>query len=270
MILVNYQGTESVAITAGETKDPEKNIPTAIRNVAYRIVAIFVVPVVILVCIFPHTKAGLSDSVFATALTEYGLTWASGLFSFVVITAALSCANSGLYGTVRALYSLSKEGLAPRWFSRLNSQGVPANATYVTILVCWVFIPMYILFEKTGFYTWLLSLSGSAGAVCWISISWCQLRFRRKLIERGYSGDDLVFAAPGFPYLSYFAIWVQMACLVCVAFNPKLRSCLTIGIPAVAVPFLITYFLERSGRLPVVPLSREERSFEELFPDRRS
>ena len=270
MILVNYQGTEIVAISAAETKNPEKNIPVAIRNVAYRIVAIYVIPVIILVSILPYKDAGLSDSVFAHALSVYGMRWAGWIFSFVVLTAALSCANSGLYGTIRALYSLSREGLAPAWLSGLNRSGVPARATIVTIAVCWAFIPFFIFFQKSSFYTWLLSVSGFAGAVCWISISWCQLRFRRRIMARGYSAKDLVYSAPAFPYLSHFAIWVQIGCLVLVALNTKLRTCLVIGVPAVLIPLLTTAVLVRLGKLPEKPLPAGERSFDELFPPRRS
>jgi amino acid transporter, AAT family len=269
MILVNYQGTEIVAISAAETKNPEKNIPTAIRNVAYRIVAIFVVPVIILVSILPHKEAGLEDSVFAHALTRYGMSWVGGVFSFVVLTAALSCANSGLYGTIRSIYSLSREGLAPAWLSKLNRHGVPARATLLTIGVCWAFVPLFLVFQKSAFYTWLLSVSGFTGAVCWISISWCQLRFRKRILARGYTSRDLVFAAPAFPYLSYFAIWVQIGCLVAVALNRQLRSCLVMGIPAVLIPLFATAVLTRLGKLPEKPLPPDEKSFDELFPPRR-
>ena len=81
-------------------------IPHAIRNVTLRILFIYIIPVFCLVFIFPWQKAGLSNSVFADALNFYGLKWAGAVTSFVTLTATLSCANSGFYGTVRSLNAL--------------------------------------------------------------------------------------------------------------------------------------------------------------------
>lgn len=268
IILVNYQGTEIVALSAAETENPEKNIPVVIRNVAFRIVAIFVLPVAILVSIYPSSEAGLEGSVFAAALAKHGLSWAGSVLSGVVLVAALSCANSGMYGNTRALYSLAREGLAPRALAKLNKNQVPARATLATVGLCWAFIPLFSLFKGTSFYTWLLSVSGFTGAVCWISISWCQLRFRRRVRARGYRDRDLPFRAPLFPYLAHVAIWAQLGCLVFVALNPTLRACLVIGVPAVIVPLGIAQLIAMRGGLKAPPLPPGERSFDELYPPR--
>jgi len=244
MILVNFQGSEIIGLGAGETKDPGKSIPVAIRNISYRIVALYVIPLLLLVTIFPWEKAGLEESVFAAALQSYGLNWAAGIFSFVIITAGLSCANSGLYGTVRSLHALAREGMAPRCFARLNKNGVPANATYLTIACCWLFIVLYTFDQSGWFYTYLLALSGFTGEICWISICWSQLNFRKRLLKAGYTTADLKFATPWYPILPHVAIWSQVACLVLVAWNPDLRPALYLGVPAVFVPMIIYKFLK--------------------------
>lgn len=245
MVLVNFQGTEIIALSAAETANPEHSIPLAIKSVSLRIIAAFVVPVALVLLILPHTEASIERSVFVTALERYGFGWASVFFSIVVLGAAVSCANSGLYGAIRALYSLSREGLAPAQFSRVNAHFVPSWATYVTVGLCWLFVPLFVFFEGSSLYQWLLAVSGFSGAICWISISWCQLRFRKQFLASGRKSSDLLYAAPGFPYLSYVAIWVQIASLAFVAFDADLRGCLYLGVPCVLGPMLWVYFWDK-------------------------
>lgn len=238
IILVNFQGSEIIGLAAGESKDPVKSIPLAIKSVTWRIIALYVIPVALLVCIFPWGKAGLEESVFAAALNGYGFRWAGGLFSFVVLTAAVSCSNSGLYGCTRAVYALAREGMAPRWLGKVNKNGVPQNATLISILGCWVGVIVYTFDTSETVFTYLLALSGFAGAIAWISICWSQLRFRRRLEKQNFDINKLKFKVPFFPYVTHFAIWVQVACLAVIAFNEELRISLMIGLPLFLLPIL--------------------------------
>ena len=106
----NFERVQRAEITA----NPSKMIPRAITNVTLRILFIYIVPVFCLVLIFPWYKANVDHIVFADALNYYGLTWAGAIAGFVTLTAAISCANSGLYGIVRAMNALAREGMAPR------------------------------------------------------------------------------------------------------------------------------------------------------------
>lgn len=244
LILVNFQGTELIALSAAETENPRESIALATRKVAVRIVLIFVVPLLILVSVFPYAEGSAAQPLFAAALERSGFRLVAALFTFVALTAALSCANSGLYGTVRALYGLGKEGLAPAWVTRLSASGVPHLATWATILTCWLFLPLYVLFEGTSFYVWLLSVSGFTGAVCWLSISWCRLRFRRR---RALTDP----AAPSSLWPDRVAIALQLACLGLIPLNKDLRGCLLIGIPAVVLPMAFVWLREStSSALP--------------------
>ncbi|ATW28397.1 amino acid permease [Candidatus Formimonas warabiya] len=258
MTLVNFQGSEIIGLSAGETKNPDKAIPLVIRNVTVRIILLYVIPVCLLVLILPWQNAGLEESVFSLALKNYGLGWAGAVFSFVVLTAAVSCANSGMYATVRTLYALSREGMAPAVFSQVNRYHVPGNATYFSIACCWVVIIYYFLFADSILYTYLLAIAGFMGEVCWISICWSQIKFRKKLREAGYQAEDLKFAVPFFPYLSYFAIGIQIICLMVVIFNQEMRTSLYFGLPAFIVPALIYRIWPRRGRPRLVPERKEK------------
>ncbi len=238
IILVNFQGSEIIGLAAGESKEPEKTIPLAIKNVTWRIIALYIVPLFLLVCIFPWGNAGLEESVFAAALNAYGFHWAGGLFSFVVLTAAISCSNSGLYGGTRAVYALAREGMAPKFLGKLNKNGVPQNATLLSIAGCWICVLAYTFDSSEVIFTYLLALSGFAGAIAWISICWSQLNFRRKLEREGFDISTLKYRTPFFPYLTHFAIWVQVACLGIIAFNEDLRISLYIGVPLLLFPII--------------------------------
>jgi len=262
IILVNFQGSEIIGLAAGESKEPEKSIPAAITNVTWRIIAIYIIPLFLLVCIYPWKQAGLQESVFAAVLNSYGFKWAGGLFSFVVLTAAISCSNSGLYGCTRALYALAREGMAPKFLGKLNKKGVPQNAALLSIVGCWICVLAYTFDNSETIYTLLLALSGFTGAVAWISICWCQLNFRRKLVKEGFNLRNLKYRAPFSPYLSHFAIWAQVACLVFMGWDPELRPTLYIALPLLILP-IIWYKLWGCKLKPMEEVKRVK--FEDIY-----
>ena len=238
IILVNFQGTEIIGLAAGECEDPEKSIPLAVRNVTWRIIALYIIPISILVSILPWDRAGLDESVFAVALANYGLDKFAAFFSFVVLTAALSCTNSGLYGTSRAMYSLATLGMAPKPLAKLNKNGMPQNSVIVTIATCWLIILLYSLDTSEMAYTYLLSLSGFTGAVAWISICWSQYNFRKHCRARK-TEDRLRYKTPLFPFVTLFGVWAQVFCLVVVAATPDLRETIYLGVISLIIPMVL-------------------------------
>ena len=244
IILVNFQGTEIIGLAAGETADPARSIPSAVRNVTWRIIALYIVPITLLISILPWDHASLSESVFAAALAEHGLSHLAALFSLVVLTAAISCSNSGLYGAARTVHALATMGMAPRVLEGLSSKGVPSRAIYASIIFCWGVIAIYAMNPNSQLYTYLLALSGFSGAMAWISICWSQYRRRRKLEAEGQV-SLLRYRTPFFPYVTLFGIWAQVFCLIFMIFVPELRSALYLGVPMLVVPMILYRFLRR-------------------------
>lgn len=255
IILVNFQGSEIIGLAAGECKNPEKSIPLAVRNVIWRIIGLYIIPILLLVSIFPWEQASLEDSVFAAALHNYGLGWAGDIFAIVVLTAAVSCSNSGLYGCSRALYALAKEDMAPFWLSKLDNKGIPRNATIVSIIGCWIGVILYTADTSAKLYTTLLALSGFTGAIAWISICWSQYNFRKQLQYLGQEGQ-LRYRVPLFPYFTLFGLWAQVLCLGVVAFTEDLRISLYIGIPILILP--IVWYRLRFYNKKTAPLQNDE------------
>lgn len=113
MILVNFsfQGTELVGVAAGESREPEKTVPIALRNTVWRILIFFVLAIFVLAGLFPWEKAGVVESPFVVVFDNIGIPYAADIMNFVIITAVLSVANSGLYATSRVLWSMSRQGM---------------------------------------------------------------------------------------------------------------------------------------------------------------
>ena len=235
IILVNFQGTEIIGLAAGECKNPEKSIPIAVRNVTWRIIALYIIPISLLISILPWNQAGLDESVFAAALANYGMTGLATFFAFVILTAAISCSNSGLYGAARAMYSLARLDMAPHFLGEINKNGMPSKAILLSICACWAVILLYSVDPDSAVYTYLLAVSGFTGAIAWISICWSQYRRRRMLMRTG-ADASLSFRTPLFPYVTLFGIWAQVFCLVVMAFTPDLRDALCAGVPMLILP----------------------------------
>ena len=122
MLTVNFafSGTELIAITAGEAKEPDKTIPKAIHTTLWRLVIFFIGSIVVMAALIPYQKAGVTQSPFVYVLKMMGIPYAADIMNFVVLTAIISAANSGLYASTRMLWSLGNEGTIPKNISKTN------------------------------------------------------------------------------------------------------------------------------------------------------
>ncbi len=235
VLLANFQGSEIISLSASESHDPHVNIPKALKKISYRICGFYLLPTLLLALVFPWQEAGLSGSVFSAVMERYGFPKIGHAFSFLIIAGALSCANSGLYATVRSLHSLALRGMAPAALTKISKTGIPVRATLVTLAGVWTMLLTACFFSSNALYANLLALSGFTGASCWICICWAQLRFRRQQIA---AGNTLQYQTPLFPYLTHFAIWAQVGCLLIVAWSPTLNSAFYFGMPILITPMI--------------------------------
>lgn len=270
LLLVNYQGSEIIGLAAGESVDPTRMIPNAIRNVTFRIIFIYITPVLCLVLIFPWQKAGLMNSVFADALSFYGLKWAGIVVSFVTLTATLSCSNSGVYGIVRSLHALARNGMAPSKLAKLNQRAVPQNAGIVTLISIWVLLLAGYLFGQTMLYIALLLVSGFTGAAAWISLCWAQVNFRKRLYKAGYTSADLRYKTPGSPYTGIMAIVLITSCLVFLIFNQDVtyKIAFAIGITTLVLPIIIYKMMGLDRQYNAKMIENKHVKFSDIFPTR--
>lgn len=275
--LVNFQGSEIVGLSAAETQDPQKNVPAACKKVAYRIIMIYLIPILCLIFVVPYDKAGLEESVFSYVLTSYGMKWAAKLFTAITLVAAFSCANSGLYGTVRCLYGLSVEGLAPKFLSNLNKFGAPQNATIFTLIFIWVvFIIGFLseslkIFGSGGFplYANLLGISGFTGTLAWVGIVLSQMIFRWKLGLRGYSKESLSVKSLLYPGLQIYSIVLQVGSMIMLCFSDGGLAVFAISAVIIVVATLAFYILKKCGKIrDDIEYQDDEILFNEKYPSK--
>ncbi|MDR2457473.1 MAG: amino acid permease [Clostridiales Family XIII bacterium] len=274
--LVNFQGSEIVGLSAAETQDPAKNVPKACKTVAYRIILIYIIPIFILSLIMPYYTATIDSSVFAQAFAMYGIGWGAKLFTIITLIAAFSCANSGFYGTVRSLYGLSVEGLAPKFLSKLNKFRTPQNATLFTLLFIWVlFVLSYAstvlgMFQNAeGLFTALVGIAGFTGTLCWVGILYSQIRFRKKLKDRGYDPQSaLTVKAALYPYLEWFSIILQVLAMVLLIFEAgDGLPIFVLSMDIIIVPIVIYQIQKYRGKIRTkVVIGADETTMDMKYP----
>lgn len=241
-----FSGTELIGIAAGETRDPQRNVPKAIRTTVLRLALFFVGTIFVLATLLPREQAGLVESPFVTVFEFIGIPYAADIMNFVIISALLSAANSGLYAASRMLWTLSDQGHMPKRFGELSRMGTPFNAIVVSMagsiasLLSGVFAPDTV-------YLALVSISGLAVVVVWMSIAASQIAFRRHYVANGGKVEDLKFRVRGYPWVPLGALASCALACVGIAFDPAQRVALYFGVPFIAWCYFV-YWVTRKGR----------------------
>ncbi|WP_113625706.1 S-methylmethionine permease [Pectobacterium peruviense] len=245
MVAVNFafSGTELIGIAAGETENPQKVVPMAIRTTVARLVIFFLGTVLVLAAIIPMEEAGIAKSPFVLVFEKIGIPYAADIFNFVILTAILSAANSGLYASGRMLWSLSNEGTLPRRFSRLTRRGIPLFAISVSMLGGLLALFSSVVAPDTV-YVALSAISGFAVVAVWLSICASHYMFRRHHIRSGKSLSELQYRAPWFPITPILGFLLCLLACVGLVFDPSQRIALWCGIPFVALCYGAYYFTQ--------------------------
>jgi len=209
----SFSGTEIVGLAAGESENPQENVPKAIKVVFWRILLFYIGAILVIGFLIPFTDANLlksgadkiAYSPFTMVFEKCGLAFAASLMNAVILTSVLSCGNSGLYVASRMLYALAKEGKAPKMLAKVNKRGIPFNAVIATTLVaCTAFFASLIGDGKI--YYILYNASGITAFFAWLGIGICHLRFRKAYIAQGRDLKDLKYKSKFFPLGPILAI----------------------------------------------------------------
>ena len=214
----SFQGTELIGIAAGESEDPAKNVPRAIRKVFWRILLFYVFAILIIGLLIPYTdpkllKNQLGDiavSPFTLVFERAGLLSAAALMNAVVLTSVLSAGNSGMYASTRMLYALAQQNMAPKVFAKVDARGVPVMALLATTVIATLCFFTNV-FSPKAVYIWLLNLSGMCGFVAWLGIAVSHYRFRKGCEVQNYDLNQLPYRAAAFPFGPVFAF---VLCLI--------------------------------------------------------
>ncbi|MGE7215146.1 amino acid permease [Priestia koreensis] len=259
----SFQGTELLGVAAGESEDPAKTVPRAVRQVFWRILLFYILAIFVIGMLIPYTASSLaSDDVrvspFTLIFERAGFAFAASAMNAVILTAVLSAGNSGMYASTRMLWNLAKEGKAPRFLAKIDNRGVPINALIITALVGTLAF-LASLFGDGQVYSWLLNASGMSGFIAWLGVAISHFRFRRAFIAQGHDLSELPYRSKWFPFGPIFA-FVLCAVVILgqnygafmggsVDWNGVLVS--YIGLPLFLAVWLIYKFTKKSKLIPL-------------------
>jgi L-asparagine transporter-like permease len=245
LVITSYMGVEVIAITAGEAQNPEQSIPRAMRTMVLRLILFYILAISVMLMMTPWDQLiggerGIAGSPFVKAFRAVGIPYAAGLMNLVVISAALSSANSNLYSTTRMLFSLSQSGYLPAWVSAASPSGVPRSAVAVASAGMLVAILLAILSPDVGF----LALFGTAVAgmlFIWVVILLTYLRFRASLTPDRVAA--LPIRLPAHKAAASFGIVMLVGIMATTFFVDGLRYTVPSFLPFLAV--ISVFYLRR-------------------------
>ncbi|MFI9203997.1 amino acid permease [Streptomyces sp. NPDC053048] len=231
VVTFGYMGTEAVALTAAESRDPARDIPRAARGMVLRLALFYVLAMAIVVSIVPlagRDEGGVGGSPFVQLFVTAGIPGAVAVMNFVVLTAALSAMNTNLYVSARMVHSLAKDGYAPRRLTALNAKGAPVNALLFSAAGLTLATVLAVVAPDTAFAL-LVGIATFGALVTWLLIFATQWAFRRTRQARGLEPSPI--RLPGTPVTTALAMLAVVAVLVTMAFTEQFAPALYFGIP---------------------------------------
>jgi AAT family amino acid transporter/D-serine/D-alanine/glycine transporter len=203
IVMFAYQGVELIGVTAGEAENPEKVLPHAINSVIYRILVFYIGALLIIMSLVTWNQLSPGTSPFVFVFEKIGIPAAAGIINFVVITAAASSCNSGIFSTGRMLYTLAQVRQAPRAFAKISNRHVPAAGITASALLMLMGVALnYVVPERVFVYVTSISLVGSLWT--WALIVIAHLGYR-KAVAAG-EARPVAYRMPGSPYTNWFVV----------------------------------------------------------------
>ncbi|MEE9098380.1 amino acid permease [Pseudarthrobacter phenanthrenivorans] len=252
-VFFSYFGTELVTIAAGEAKDPVLAVRRSMRSVSWRILIFYVGSILIVVTLLPWDATEVTKSPYTAVLNELHVPGAQLVMNLVVLTAVLSCLNSGIYSSSRMLFSLARRGEGPRALGTTGANGVPVKAVLAASSAGFLAVIANYFLPTGTVFTFLLSCSGSVAIVVYLTICATQIvgRLKKTPAER----DALPVKMWGFPYLSYLVAAILLVIIGGMALTPASQTPLELTslITAIAVAAGVVH-QKRTARTVAAPV----------------
>ncbi len=244
-VTVSFIGVESIGLTAGETKDPEKTLPSAINKLILRVCIFYIGSLIVIMALFPWNDINLEESPFVLAFEKVGLKSAAGIINFVVLTASISACNSGIFSSSRMALNLQSHGLAPKFLGRLNKKSIPIVSVLFSTFFMLFGVFLFKIFPEDAFHM-ICNICCITGILIWMVILITQISFRKGLTADQVS--KLKYKSVLFPYANYVCIAFLMFVIVLCALNPDFRVAVFI-VPIWISMLLISYYIQRLIKL---------------------
>ncbi|MGA1812475.1 MULTISPECIES: amino acid permease [unclassified Frondihabitans] len=254
-VVFAYAAIELVGTASGETQNPEKVVPRAINTVIIRIAVFYVGSLVLLSLLLPYTSYKAGESPFVTFFGSLGNPQvgeiAGSIMNFVVLTAALSSLNAGLYSTGRVLHSMGMNGSAPKFTTVMSKGGVPYGGILLTAAITLLGVGLNAIVPDQAFEI-VLNVSALGIVTAWATIILCQMKFRQ-FVKEGKAKAP-TFRMPGAPYTSWITLAFLVAVLVLMAIDWPIGT-ITVASLVIIIPLLILgWFLQRDRILQIAAI----------------
>lgn len=226
VVVFAFGGIEIIGMAVMEVQNPHQTISKAINSTPVRILLFYIMTLTILMSLYPWNKIGLMDSPFVSIFENLGISSAANILNIVVVTAAISAMNSGMYGACRMIHGLSQEGYALKKFQYLSKNGVPI---FVILLIFIIFLLGVILnyFYHEGLFFLIAAMATFATVFVWLMILLSQIFMRLKISKEEQGG--LKFPIPFWPIGSIFSILFMVFIFVLLWFFDDTRPVLIVG-----------------------------------------
>lgn len=241
VVMFSYGGAELIGVAVTETKDAERVLSKVIKGTVWRVILFYVLPILIICGIIPWNQVSGQDSPFVQVFNIAGIPGAADVMNFVLITAVLSAANSGIYATSRTLYSMAQNGEAPRVLLKTSKKGIPLNGIMITtgFILLGVFLAYMIPGQVIGY---LMAIPGFTVILIWLSICLAQLKLRPLYKEMP------AFRVKLFPYSTIMAIFSLIIIFIAFLFNKNNVIGTTVCLSVVTVLILLSFLFKKNGK----------------------
>lgn len=240
MVVFAFVGVEIVGQTASETANPQKDIPKAINTLPVRIGLFYVGSMLAIMSVYPWNHITTNSSPFVQVFTGIGVTAAAGILNFVVLTAAMSATNSAIFSTSRSLYSLARNGHAPKKLGELTKKAIPMNALTTSSLILFIVVALNYLMPAEIF-----SVVSTVSTICFV-IVWIMI-MAAHIVYRKQNKQNLgSFKMPGYPVTSWLTLAFYIGILILLFFIKSTQLALIISI-LFAIFLAISYSFVRKN-----------------------
>jgi len=222
IIMFSFGGLELVGITAAEVRDPGQTIPKATNQLIYRILIFYIGALGVLLALYPWNQVSEAGSPFVLIFHYLDNGWVASALNFIVLTAALSVYNSGVYCNSRMLLGLAVQGNAPRALTRINARGVPVAGLAASAAVTALCVLVNYLIPTNALKI-LMMLVVAALVINWAMITITHLKFRQHLREQG---RQAAFSSPFAPLSNWLCLAFLSGILLVMGFTPDIRTAL--------------------------------------------
>ncbi|WP_354596945.1 amino acid permease [Streptomyces sp. JL1001] len=249
MVVFSFMGSEIVTLAAGESSDPQRAVSKATNSVIWRIAVFYLGSIFVVLTLLPWNDPSIQEKgSYVAALDSIGIPQAGNVMDFIVLTAVLSCLNSGLYTASRMAFSLGERGDAPKSFAKVNRRGVPQAAILSSVVFGFVAVFFNYQWPDTVFQ-FLLNSSGAVALFVWLVICFTQLRMRGIILRE--NPDKLVVRMWLFPYLTWATIAAISFILVYMLTDDTAREQVVLSLLVAALVVGISLVREMRDRKAV-------------------